>query len=135
MNKLHTSFDDENHSVLEEISNLGVPMKFIIVLSMMISSAFANQEVLLTCTRTSFSDLDKIVVSTSDRPGEVIVTETDELGASQIFVRDEKSFTDAKELELSSWYGHSRKLTFDGSSWTIEYNDECSGGVSSVVCN
>lgn len=109
-------------------------MKFFIVLSMMISSAFANEEVLLTCTRTTFSDLDKIVISTSDRAGEVVVTEIDEQGMTQIFVRDERSFTDAKELELSSWNGYSRKLYFDGLSWKIEYQDECSGGVSSVVC-
>lgn len=107
-------------------------MKLFIVLSMLISSAFAN-ETLLTCSRTTFSDLDKIVVSTSDRAGEVVVTEIDERGNTQMFVRDEKSFTN-KELELSSWYGYSRKLYFDGSSWNIEYHDECSGGVATATC-
>lgn len=105
-------------------------MKLLIVLSLLSVSAFAN-ETLLTCTRTSFSDLDKIVVSASDRAGEVVVTEIDEKGNSQSFVRE---FTEGKELELSSWYGYSRKLYFDGSSWNIEHQDECSGGVSTAIC-
>ncbi len=109
-------------------------MKTFLALALLANVSFATEEVLLTCTRTTFSDIDKLVVTTSDRAGEILVYEYDEQGNRQVFTRDEKSFRNGKEIELSSWYGYSRKLYQDGSGWNIEHHDECSGGISAVIC-
>lgn len=109
-------------------------MKTLLAFALLANVSLASEEVLLTCTRTAFSDIDRLVVTASDRDGEVLVYEYDEQGNYQVFARDEKSFRSGKELELSSWYGYSRKLYQDGSGWNIEHHDECSGGISAATC-
>lgn len=110
-------------------------MKLFIALLFVATTAFATEnEVLLNCTRTNFSDLDKIqVTSSANVEGEVTVTETDENGTTNVYTRDVSSMK-TLDIELSSWYGYSRRLYNDGNGWTIEHRDECSGGYSSVTC-
>ncbi len=99
------------------------------------STAWASQgDILLTCTRTSFRDLQKIVISESDRPGEILVTEYDETGSSHSYVRDPADLASAQGLELSGWYGYTRRLYQDSYGWAIEHADECGGGNSFVTC-
>ncbi len=110
-------------------------MKTILAFALLANASFAAEDVLLTCTKTAFSDLDRVVVTTSDRAGEVLVYEYDEKGTYQMFVRDEKSFRLGKELQLSGWYGYERRLYHNGLDWSVEHRDECSGGTSLAICH
>lgn len=110
-------------------------MKLMLAILFVTSSAMAAPgDVLLTCTKTTFSDLNEIVITESDRAGEVVVTETADNGAVNMFVRSSSDLLEAKKIELSSWYGYTRNLYNDGSDWNLEYYDECSGAGSYVVC-
>ncbi|MBY0517190.1 MAG: hypothetical protein K2P81_09790 [Bacteriovoracaceae bacterium] len=109
-------------------------MKWIFIVSLLMSSAFAAPgDLLLTCTRTSFRDLDQIVINESVKPGMIMVTEIDEAGRKNIY---ERSMNDLKKdgIELSSWYGYTRTLSNFEGSWMIEHHDECGGGVGYAVC-
>lgn len=88
----------------------------------------------LNCTKTNFSDFHLIqVTSNHNKSGEIIVTEIDVNGTKNIYTHDASSMK-TMEIELSDWYGYGRRLFNDGSSWTIEHRDECSGGYGSAVC-
>lgn len=110
-------------------------MKLMLAILFVTSSAMAAPgDVLLTCTKTTFSDLNTIVITESDLAGEVVVTETADNGAVNSFSRNASDLIEAKKIELSSWYGYTRNLYNDGSEWYLEHFDECSGGGSYVVC-
>ena len=110
-------------------------MKLIIVLCLILSASFAHaSDVILTCTKTHFSDLEKIEITTSDNsPNEMIVTETDANGIKTVYSRQMTS-RENLDIELSSWSGYSRRLYNDGYRWSIEHHDECSGGISVATC-
>lgn len=111
-------------------------MKLFIFMLFIVTNAFANEgEILLTCTRTNFADLNHIQITTStNNPDEVIVTETEANGTKNVYTRDMSSMK-SLDIELSGWYGYSRRLYNDGYGWTIEHHDECSGGFGYVVCH
>jgi hypothetical protein len=110
-------------------------MKLMIILCLLVSASFAQaSEVILTCTKTNFSDLKKIEITTSDKsPNEMIVTETNASGVKTVYSRQMTS-RDNLDIELSSWNGYSRRLYNDGYGWSIEHHDECSGGVGTATC-
>lgn len=108
-------------------------MKLLLALAVLSSTVFANEEVLLKCTRTSFSDLDQIIISKGKNAAEIVVTEMNGRGESTSFKRKEKDFI-AKNIQLSDWYGYQRTLTGDRYGWSIQYNDECSSGHTYVIC-
>jgi hypothetical protein len=110
-------------------------MKLFIVLLFVATTAFANEgEVLLKCTRTAFTDLDQVEISSSsDRADEIIVTEIAENGSKNVYTRDASSLK-TLEIELSDWHGYTRRLYNDGNGWAIEHRDECSGGYSTAIC-
>lgn len=110
-------------------------MKLMLAFLLVTTSAFATTgDVLLTCTRTTFTDLNMIVITEGDVAGEIIVTEIADNGTENVFARSSSDLLDAKKIELSGWYGYTRNLYNDGSDWNIEHFDECSGGGSTVVC-
>ena len=98
------------------------------------SAIAAPGDVLLTCTKTTFSDLNSIVITESDLAGEVVVAETADNGSVNTFSRSSADLLEAKNIQLSSWYGYTRNLYINGSEWYLEHYDECSGGSSYVVC-
>jgi len=110
-------------------------MKFAIILTLVFSATFAQaSDVLLTCTKTNFSDLDKIVITSSEtNSNEMIITETSENGTNVSYTAQLSEIENA-EIELSNWFGYTRLLYNDGQGWNIEHHDECGGGVSSVTC-
>lgn len=134
---LHTSLATKLRCVKSPlpIYYSGPTMKLFILMVFVVSTAFANEgEMLLNCTRTSFTDLDQIQITANiNKSDEVIVTEIDENGNKNVYGRDASSMK-MMEIELSDWYGYTRRLFNDGSGWTIEHRDECSGGYSYVVC-
>ena len=97
------------------------------------SAIAAPGDVLLTCTKTTFSDLNSIVITESELAGEVVVSETADNGSVNVFSRSSADL-EAKKIELSSWYGYTRNLYSEGADWYLEHYDECSGGGSYVVC-
>lgn len=108
-------------------------MKLVLVLLFTISSAFAaTGDVLLTCTKTSFQDLNKIVI-TEGADVTILVTEYDE---KNIATTTKRAFSDITTdgVQLSDWAGYTRLLNSDGSGWYISYHDECSGGIVTVTC-
>ena len=110
-------------------------MKLMLAILFVTSSAIAAPgDVLLTCSRTTFRDLNTIVITESDLAGEVVVTETADNGSVNVFSRSSADLLEAKKIELSSWYGYTRNLYNNGSDWNLEHFDECSGGSSYVVC-
>lgn len=110
-------------------------MKLLIVFCVIVSASIAQaNDVLLTCTDTNFSDLKTIVITTSDvSANEMIVTETSSSGSEIVYSRA-LAHKENLDIELSDWRGYSRSLYNDGSTWSIGYHDECSGGTSSVTC-
>jgi len=110
-------------------------MKLMIILCLVVSASFVHAgDVLLTCTKTNFRDLKTIVITTSDvSANEMIVTETSSDGSKIVYSR-QLSAKDNLDIELSDWYGYSRRLYNDGYGWSIEHHDECSGGVGSATC-
>lgn len=110
-------------------------MKIMIMFGLILSATFAQaSDVLLTCTKTNFSDLKTITVTTSElSPYEIVVTEADSNGTLNVFTRQLGEFEN-KNIELSDWNGYSRNLYNDGFGWNIEHRDECSSGIGSAVC-
>lgn len=110
-------------------------MKSLLLMAFVASTAFANEgDILLKCTRTNFSDLKQILVTEGqNKTGEIVVTEIDANGTKNVYTRDASNMK-TLEIELSDWYGYSRRLYNDGSGWVIEHRDECSGGYGFVVC-
>ncbi len=110
-------------------------MKLMLALLMASTSVVAAPgDVLLTCTRTVFRDLNTIVITESDLAGKVIVTETADDGSKKSYSRSSAELLEAKKIELSSWNGYSRNLYNVDSGWYMEHFDECSGGNSYVIC-
>ena len=110
-------------------------MKLVLVSVLLSASAFAQTgKVLLTCERTTLRDLDKIVITESERSGEIIVSEHDESGRVHSYARPAAALTSTEGLELTEWYGYTRLLKQEGSDWMIEHFDECGGGASYAVC-
>ena len=107
----------------------------LLVLGAFSSAQASDIRVLLSCTRTSFSDLDRVEVTLDegDLTGAVAVIETGG-GRSSYRLIDPKDFFERRSIELSGWYGYTRTLEKIGSSWQISYRDECSGGTASVSC-
>ena len=110
-------------------------MKLFIILLLAATTAFANTgDTIMICHNTSFADLDQILVtSSSNKMGEMLVTEIDENGTKS-FHTQKMSDMKALDIQLSDWYGYSRRLYYDGNSWMIEHRDECSGSAHEVVC-
>jgi hypothetical protein len=109
-------------------------MKWFVIATLMVTSAFAAPgDLLLTCTRTTFRDLDKIVINESVKPGMIMVTEIDEAGKK---ISYERAASNLKKdgIELSPWYGYNRKISNYEGNWMIEHRDECSGGIGYVTC-
>lgn len=98
------------------------------------SAMAAPGDVLLTCTKTTFTDLNEIIITETERADTVRVFEIDESGYVNVLTRKSADLFETKKIELSSWYGYTRNLYNDGSSWSLEYFDECSGGNSTVTC-
>jgi hypothetical protein len=112
-------------------------MKLFLVMLFTVSSAFASTgDVLLTCTDTSFQDLEKIVI-TQDEDNAVYVTETDSNNKS-VTAKYAVADIDTKDgIVLSDWNGYSRRLYNDGkdnSSYAISTSDECTTSISKVTC-
>lgn len=108
-------------------------MKLFLVLLFTMSSAFAaTGDVLLTCTKTSFQDLNKIVI-TEGADVTILVTEYD---SKNVGTTTKRSFSDitTNGVQLSDWSGYTRLLNSDGNGWYITYQDECSGGIVNVTC-
>lgn len=107
-------------------------MKALLIATLFSTAALAAPgDLLLTCTRTAFTDLEKIVITQSDNGIEV--SETDQSGRVTTYQRP---FTDwsHKDIELSDWYGYTRKLQLSDNSWGIDHHDECGGGYSYAIC-
>lgn len=107
-------------------------MKSLFVMFLVTTSAFAEGD-LLNCSRTSFTDLARVEISSTNKTGEIMITEIADDGTVNSYVRDAGSMK-KNEFELSSWYGYSRTLYFDGNGWAIEHRDECGGGYSTAIC-
>lgn len=107
-------------------------MKFLFVMILASTSAFAQGD-LLNCTKTSFTDLARVEISSTNKTGEIVITEIADNGSVNTYVREAVSSKN-NEFELSSWYGYTRTLYFDGNGWSIEHRDECGGGYSTAIC-
>ncbi len=91
----------------------------------------ASGDVLVTCTKTTFNDLEKIEIVENDKNTSILrITDgssqvSDKLLPNELLLHDEG-------LSLPSWNGFERTLNIGSAS--ISYHDECSGGVTSISC-
>lgn len=106
-------------------------MKTLILLLAISTQAMAQDVLLLTCTKTTFRDLEKITITQSD--DQILVTETNELGLLTTSTQTMEAWN-TKEINLSDWYGYKRILNYSYGQWMIDHHDECSGGSSYVIC-
>ena len=89
----------------------------------------------LLCYNTSFDDIKKVEIFETDLQGSLLVLETsceNKVKFTSILSAD----LNKTEIPLSDWNGYTRKIvgSFDKKDLSLEYRDECSGGLSDIAC-
>lgn len=110
-------------------------MKTLLVALFISTAALAAPgDVLLTCTNSGISDLQKIVITEGEVDSEIVVTEVASNGLSSSEIKSSKDLIDSRTVELSSLNGYTRTLSQDKFGWSIERRDECTSGYSVISC-
>ncbi len=110
---------------------------FVLILTVISFNVFAADEAkLLMRCEERFSGLDKIEFYQA-RDGRIYGLQYEKnANEKQVneFAVDPIAFEKKTNIDLVSWYGYERVLSLKGNEWTIEYQDECSGGSMVTRC-